>query len=117
MIASAISASCHSKKKRTAVTETDGEGVLEEEDEPVAEEEANALEVDGRARHQLAGLMTVVEAEREPHQVRVEALAHVHLDGQRLLSRDQPPPGHQDGAERRRGRRSIQMKSHSFAGS
>ena len=72
--ASAISASRQSKKKSTTVTDDDGEHVLEEEDQPVAEEEADALEVDGRARHQLAGLVAVVEAEREADEVRVEPL-------------------------------------------
>ena len=47
----------------------DREDVLEEEDQAEAEEEANRLQVDGRARHQLAGLVAVVEAEREPEQV------------------------------------------------
>ena len=84
MIASAISASSHSTKKSTTVTESDGEDVLEEEDQAVAEEEADALEVDGRARHQLAGLVAVVEAEREPDEPRVEPVAHVHLDAERL---------------------------------
>ena len=41
----------------------DGEGVLEEEDQSVPEEEPDALQVDRRARHQLAGLVPVVEAE------------------------------------------------------
>ena len=35
----------------------DGEDVLAEEDEAVAEEEAHRLEVHGRARHELAGLV------------------------------------------------------------
>src|SRR5262249_1620356 len=60
-----------------------GEGVLEEEDQPVTEEETDALEVDGGARHQLAGLVAVVEAERQTHEMRVEALAEVHLDVER----------------------------------
>ena len=76
----------------------DGEHVLEEEDQPVAEEEADALQVDGRARHQLAGLVAVVEAEGEPHEVRVEAAAHVHLDVERLAAGDQAPAGHERGA-------------------
>src|ERR1051325_152623 len=42
--------------------------------------------------------MAVVEAEREPHKVRVKALPHVHLDGERLPPRDQPPAGHEHGA-------------------
>ena len=50
----------------------DREDVLEEEDQPVAEEEADALQVDGRAAHQLAGLVAVVEAEGEPDELRVE---------------------------------------------
>ena len=45
-----------------------------DEDEPVAEEEAHRLQVDGRARHQLAGLLAVEEAELERLQVRVERL-------------------------------------------
>ena len=75
----------------------DREDVLEEEDEAVAEEEAHALQVDGRAAHQLAGLMPVVEAEREADKLRVDGLAHVHLHGERLAARDQPPAGHLDG--------------------
>ncbi len=78
----------------------DGEDVLEEEDQAVAEEEAHALQVDRRARHQLAGLVAVVEAEGEAHEVRVEALAHVHLDVERLLAGDEPAAAH----ERRRDR-------------
>ena len=76
----------------------DREDVLEEEDEAVAEEEADALQVDGRAAHQLAGLMPVVEAEGEPHELRVERRAHVHLDGERLLAGDQPAAGHHQRA-------------------
>ena len=44
----------------------DREDVLEEEDQAVAEEEAHRLQVDRRTRHQLAGLVPVVEAERQP---------------------------------------------------
>src|SRR2546430_13051928 len=51
-------------------------------------------------RSQLAGLMPVVESEREAHEVAVEALAHVHLDGQRLFSRDQPPSCHERRPQR-----------------
>ena len=77
--------------------------VLEEEDQAVAEKEADALQVDGRTRHQLPGLVAVVEAEREPHEVRVEPLAHVHLDRERLLARKSAagPPS------RRRERRQV----------
>ena len=39
--------------------------------------------------------MTVVETERQTHEVRVEALAHVHLDGERLFPRDEPPSRHE----------------------
>jgi len=41
----------------------DRQHVLEEEDEAEAEEEAHRLQVDGGARHQLPGLVPVVEAE------------------------------------------------------
>ena len=75
--------------------EDDGEDVLEEEDQAVAQEEAHALEVDGGARHQLAGLMAVVEPEREPDEVGVETLAQVHLDSECLSARDHPPAEHQ----------------------
>ena len=70
----------------------DGEDVLEEEDQPVAEEEADALQVDGRARHQLPGLVAVEVAEREPHELRVERVPQVELDAERLLAGDQPRP-------------------------
>ena len=82
------------------MTDSDGQDVLEEEDEPVAEEEAHSLQVDGRPRHQLPGLMAIVEPERKTHEVRIEALAQVHLDSERLLPRDQPPCGHEDRAQR-----------------
>src|SRR6266487_1979285 len=78
--------------------EDDREDVLEEEDQAVAEEEAHALEVDGRPRHQLAGLVAVVEAEREPDEACIEALAQVHLDRERLPARDQPAAEHQNCA-------------------
>ena len=77
----------------------DGEDVLEEEDQAVAEEEPHALQVDRRARHQLAGLVAVVEAEREAHEVRVEALPHVHLDVERLLAGDEPAAEHERGRD------------------
>ena len=87
MIASAISASCQSKKRSTTVTRDDREHVLEEEDQAVAEEEADALQVDRRARHQLPGLVAVVEAEREAHELRVQGVAQVELDAERLPCR------------------------------
>ena len=61
--------------------------MLREEDEAVAEEEAHGLQVDRGARHELAGLTAVVEAERQSEKVRVELVAHVVLDRERL------PPG------------------------
>ena len=48
-IASAISASFHEIRKTTIADADDREDVLEEEDQPVAEEEADALQVDRRA--------------------------------------------------------------------
>ena len=73
----------------------DRQHVLEEEDEAVAEEEADGLQVDGRAGEQLARLVPVVEAEREPEQLRVERVPHVVLDAERLAARDQAAPGHE----------------------
>ena len=78
----------------------DREHVLEEEDEAVAEEEADGLEVDRRAREELAGLVAVVEAEREAEELRVERVAHVELDAERLPARDQAPARHEDRARR-----------------
>src|SRR5215216_3313667 len=43
--------------------------------------------------------MAVVEAEREPHEMREEAMAHVHLDRERLTAGNQTPRGHQRGAQ------------------
>src|SRR5215211_6360789 len=43
--------------------------------------------------------MAVVEAEREPHEMREEAMAHVHLDRERLAAGNQTPRGHQRGAQ------------------
>jgi hypothetical protein len=54
--------------------------VLEEEDEAVAQEEAHGLEVHRRSRHELPGLMAVVEAEREAQEMRVHRVSHVELD-------------------------------------
>ena len=93
----------------------DGEHVLEEEDQAVAEEEAHALEVDGRARHQLAGLVAVVEAEREPDEMRVHAAAHVHLDVERLPAGDEAAAAPSARRARRRGRRSRRRRSRAGA--
>ena len=76
----------------------DREEVLEEEDQPVAEEEPDALQVDRRAAHQLPRLVPVVEAVREPDELRVERRAHVHLDEERLLAGDQPSARHHERA-------------------
>ena len=90
--------------------EHDRERVLGQEDQPVAEEEADRLQVDRRPRHQLAGLLAVEEAELEPLQVRVDALAQVELDRERDLAGDQPPDDGQPeaqeaGADDRQGER------------
>ena len=116
MIASAIRASRQSIDEQHRRDGDDRHHVLDEEDQPVAEEEADGLEVDRRARHQLARLVAVVEAEREPQEVRVEAVAHVVLDGERLPARDQPAADHEerlghadrdDAADLERERRSV----------
>jgi len=67
------------------------ECVLGQEDQPVAEEEADRLEVDGRPRHQLPGLLRVEEPQLERLEVRVDPLPQVELDRHRDLARDQPP--------------------------
>ena len=97
-IASEISASFHEIDEDDDPDADDREDVLEEEDQAVAEEEAHALQVDGRAAHQLAGLVAVVEAEREADELRVDGLPHVELDGERLLAGDQPAAGHHQRA-------------------
>ena len=76
----------------------DRDDVLREEDEPVAEEEAHGLEVDRRSGHELSRLASVVEAERQPQEVRVELVAHVVLDGERLSTREEAPPEHERAA-------------------
>jgi hypothetical protein len=40
----------------------------------------------------------VVEAEREPEQVRVERAAHVEFDAERLPARDEAASGHEERA-------------------
>ena len=78
----------------------DHQDVLEEEDQAVAEEEPDRLQVDRGAREELPGLVPVVEAEREPQELRVERVPHVELDSQRLAARDQAPARHEDRARR-----------------
>ena len=68
--------------------EHEGEGGLQDEHQAVAEEEADRLQVDGRSRHQLAGLLMVEEAELEALQMAVEEPAQVVLDPQRDPSGD-----------------------------
>ena len=49
-------------------------------------------------RHELPRLASVVEAEREAQEVRVELVAHVVLDREGLPSGEQPPPEHERAA-------------------
>ena len=77
----------------------DRQQVLGDEDQAVAEEEADRLQVDGRPRHQLPGLLGVEEAELEPLQVRVEELAQVEFDRQRDLAGDHPSHHRQPQAQ------------------
>ena len=82
--------------------EHDRQRRLQDEHEAVAEEEAHGLQVDGRTRHQLAGLLAVEEAELESLQVPVEPLAQVVLDAERDAPGDHPPhvrerPAHEHG--------------------
>ena len=83
--------------------EEDGQRRLQDEDQAVAEEEAHGLQVDGRARHELAGLLAVEEAELELLQVLVHAVAQVELDAERHASRDQSPRDGQRQAQHARG--------------
>ena len=69
--------------------EQDRQPALQDEHEAVAEEEAHRLQVDGQARHQLAGLLAVEERQLELLQVRVQAVAQVVLDAERDLARHQ----------------------------
>ena len=84
---------------------------LGDEHEPVAEEEADRLQVDRRARHQLAGLLAVEEAELERLQVAVEPVAQVVLDRQRDAAGDEPPRDREArGAGARRRPRARQSR-------
>ena len=80
----------------------DGQRRLHDEDEPVAEEEAHRLQVDGRTRHELAGLLAVEEAELERLQVVVQALAQVDLDPEGHAPGHQPPRHRQRQPQHRR---------------
>ena len=77
----------------------DRHDVLREEDQAVAEEEADRLEIDRRPRHELPRLAAVVEAERQAQEVRVELVAQVVLDAERLSPGDHAPPVHQRAAD------------------
>jgi len=77
----------------------DGDDVLREEDQPVAEEEADVLQVDRGPRHQLSRLVTVVEAEGQADELRVEGVAHVVLDAERLPARDEAASDHEQRFE------------------
>ena len=88
--------------------EDDRQQVLGDEDQPVAEEEADRLQVDGRPRHQLSRLLAVEEAQLQTLQVGVEALAQVELDRERDLAGDhsahhgQPQPKDSGADDRQR---------------
>ena len=79
---------------------------MPDEDQSVAEEEPHRLQIDRRARHELASLLVIEERKLEPLKVSVEAVAQVELDAERHLSGDQPAqhaqyessePGHPNG--------------------
>jgi hypothetical protein len=70
--------------------EQDRQRRLHHEDEPVAQEEAHGRQVDGGARHELAGLLTVEEAQLERLQVAVQPAAQVELHAQRHAARHEP---------------------------
>ncbi len=74
----------------------DRHDVLDEEDEAVAEEEADVLQIHGRSRHELAGLVAIEVAKRQSLEVPVERVSHVELDTERLRSCDEPPPDHEE---------------------
>ena len=74
--------------------------VLAEEDQAVAEEEPHRLQVDGRAGHQLAGLVAVEEPVGQPLQVGVHAVSQVELDGQRQPAGEPAAEEHEHALER-----------------
>ena len=71
--------------------EQDRDHRLRDEHQPVAQEEADRLQVDRRARHELARLLAVEEPQLEPLELAVERVAQVDLDPQRHLAGDQTP--------------------------
>ena len=79
------------------------QGRLGDEDQAVAEEEADRLQVDRRPGHELAGLLAVEEAELEALEVRVDAVAQVELDAERDLAGHEPPGDGEREADERDG--------------
>ena len=77
------------------MTHDDRDHVLREEDEAVAEEEPDRLQVDGGPGHQLARLVPVEVSEGEAEQMRVERVPHVPLDPERLVAGDEPAAEHE----------------------
>ena len=75
---------------------------LHHEDQPVAQEEAHRLEVHGRARHQLAGLLAVEEAQLQRLEVAVHQVAQVELHAKRHAAGHQPPD-HAEGQPQQPG--------------
>ena len=86
----------------------DRQRALDDEDEAVAEEEAHGLEVDRRARHQLARLLAREEAQLERLQVLVHPVAQVELDTERHAA--PPPAGAPPTARRARARRARRRR-------
>ena len=89
-----------------------------DEHQPVAEEEADGLEVHRRARHELAGLLAVEEGELERLQVAVHPVAQVELDAERHAAGHQSPrhaeqePQDPGPRSRRRAARSAPSPAH-----
>ena len=81
----------------------DGQQRLHHEDQAVAQEEAHRLQVHRRARHQLAGLLAVEEAQLQRLQVAVHPVAQVELHAQRDAAGHQPAHHAEDQAQHARG--------------
>ena len=86
--------------------EHEREDRLQDEHEPVAEEEAHRLQVDGRARHQLSRLLAVEEAQLQALEVAVEQVAQVEFD------RERDPPGDHPAHVRERPAREHRADDH-----
>ena len=76
---------------------------MQDENEPVAEEETHRGEIDGRTRHQLSGLLVVEEAQLEALQLPVHTLAQVVFNGQRHAPGDDATPVHEPPARQHHG--------------